>query len=220
MLNIKSFSNAAYDEIKERILNGYYEPGTSINERALAEDFGISRTPVREALQRLAIEGWIINEPYKKNVVKLFEANEILDAQRVRTALELIAIADASKNIKDDDICYLEDLVNEQEHAKEYSQSFQIDRLFHNFIYEKSENSYLISVLNNISDIVRFFGLMALYLPGRDSQTITEHKLIVSALKTKDLDKINDAMELHMSNTTEALLERLKLTKNKDQNSN
>ncbi|MDY2987515.1 MAG: GntR family transcriptional regulator [Peptoniphilus sp.] len=214
MLNIKSFSDAAYDEIKERILNGFYTPGMSLNERTLSEDFGVSRTPIRAALQKLSIEGWIINEPYKKNVVKQFNLNEILEAQKVRTALELIAIVDASKNITDEDILYLETLVDEQEYTKDYSKSFSIDRIFHTFIYEKSGNTILLSVLNNISDIVRYFGLMAMYLPGRDSQTITEHRKIVSALKTKNLDKINEAMEYHMSQTTSALLQRLNIKEN------
>lgn len=213
MLKIKSFSDAAYDEIKDRIIKGIYKPGESLNERNLSSDFGISRTPVREALQKLSLEGWILNEPYKKNEVRKFSLEDIIEAQKVRSALEILAIKEAFGKFLDEDFEYLNNVIEQQEKSSDYVEFIKFDRNFHEYIYQKSGNSLLISLMNNINDIIRYFGLIALNIPNRNTFTLKEHKEILEALKCKNSDLTIKKLEIHMENTTSAIIERYKTLK-------
>ncbi|MGO3751630.1 MAG: GntR family transcriptional regulator [Peptoniphilaceae bacterium] len=208
MLRVKSYSDAAYDEIKERIISGIYKPGEVLNERQLSNDFGISRTPVREAMQKLSFEGWILNEPYKKNFVREFNLEYILEAQKVRTALEILAIEEFSKDLKEEDIKILENLLNKQRNSSDYNEFIKIDREFHEYIYTNSNNSILFSLMENINDIIRYFGLIALNIEGRNIKTIKEHENILKALKSKDINLIKASMDEHMENTVSAIIKR------------
>lgn len=205
MLKIKSYKEAAYDEIKERIISGAYKPGEVLNERELSKDFGISRTPIREALQKLSFEGWILNEPNKKNEVRNFDLDYIIQTQKVRAALEILAIQEAFDNINDEDIMNLESILKKQKSAKDYNEFIKIDRDFHEFIYKKSKNQVLLSLMDNINDIVRHFGLLALDMPGRTKETIKEHTELLNALKNKDKKITINHMEKHMEKTLEAM---------------
>lgn len=208
MLKVKSFSDAAYEEIKNRIIKGIYKPGESLNERNLSNDFGISRTPVREALQKLSMEGWVLNAPYKKNEVRKFSLEDIVEAQKVRSALEVLAIKEIVDKITHADLKHLEKLVEKQKKTPDHDKFIQIDREFHDYIYEKSNNSLLISLMENINDIVRYFGILALDLPGRNEVAIIEHENILEALRKKDINLVVEKMEAHMENTTAAIVKR------------
>ncbi len=132
LIKVKSYKMAAYDEIKEKIISGEYEPGKSLNERLLSEEFGISRTPIREALMKLSYEGWIINEPYKPNVVRNFDLKTILEAQKVRASLELLALEYAFDELDKDDIEQLKIITQETEESKSYNEFIYLDRSFMN----------------------------------------------------------------------------------------
>lgn len=213
MLKIKSFSDVAYEEIKNRIIKGIYKPGESLNERNISSDFGISRTPVREALQKLSLEGWIINEPYKKNQVREFNLDYIIEAQKVRSVLEVLAFKEASEKFTDDDLENLKNITKRQQEALDYDEFIKIDREFHEYVYAKTENTLLISLMENINDIVRYFGLIAINLPNRNKETLEEHLNILKALELKDIKKIAKAVEIHMENTTNAIIERYRTKK-------
>ncbi|MGF6906713.1 GntR family transcriptional regulator [Fusobacterium sp. PH5-44] len=208
MLKVKSFSDAAYDEIKDRIIKGIYKPGESLNERALSDDFGISRTPVREALQKLSIEGWVLNEPYKKNEVRKFSLKDIIEAQKVRTALEILSIKEVVPKLSKNDFDHLNSLIEMQKETSNHDEFINFDRTFHEFLYSKTENSLLISLMENINDIVRYFGILALNLPGRNKIALKEHMDLLIALKEKDIESSKIKMEIHMENTTLAIIKR------------
>lgn len=216
MLNVKSYKEAAYEVIKEKIVNGEYESGKSLNERTISEEFGISRTPVREALHKLSYEGWIINEPYKKNVVKKFDLETILEAQRVRASLEVLAVEESYKKFSDEDLKSLRELIEKQRKVENYGEFIILDRKFHEFIYKKSENSLLCNLMENINDIVRYFGLIAIESPGRTESTLQEHENIMTALEEKDIKKIIKATKVHMKNTEESIIKRYRI-KNKQE---
>lgn len=212
MLEVKSFRTAAYEEIKDKIIKGEYGAGQALNERALSEEFGISRTPIREALQQLSFEGWIVNEPYKKNVVREFKLKDIIEAQKVRSALEILAIEEAFTHLTKEDLDYAQSLVELQKQQTTYSEVIRIDRIFHEFFYEKSGNIFLISLMDNINDIVRYFGILALTTPGRSLETIHEHEEIIAALRAGSLEKITKAMKDHMTYTTDAIMKQFQKT--------
>ena len=130
-----------YEIIKEDILSGKYRAGEELNERELAETMGVSRTPVREAIQMLEHNGWVSIETYKGAVIRSFGRKYLADLMKVRTALELSAVEDAAKNITDETFAAIEQTYQQQVAAMDSSNNLdfaQLDRLFHQSIYELS----------------------------------------------------------------------------------
>lgn len=194
-----------YEEIKNAILSEQYAPGTVLNERKLSEELGISRTPVREALQMLEKDGWLQAETYKGTVVRAFDASYMHEILEIRTALELLAVQNAARNMTDAELQSLAEIHREQQEALnpyDGSRFILIDRKFHNKIYECSGNRELVRLLGNYYDIFLFLGMRAIAGSAeRRLTTIEEHKGILDALRSKDERAAAGAMKKHMEQT-------------------
>lgn len=193
-----------YDEIKRGILKGQYMPGDVLTERKLSDEMGISRTPIREAMQMLAHDGWLVMETYKGAVVREFDLEYVLEVLKIRKSLEMLAVEDAVLNVTDRDLEDLEEIARCQRdmlnHYDEYDY-IEMDRKFHQKIYELSHNRTLQSLLNNFNDIISFFGIRALKQKERKITTMEEHQKILDAVKSRDAGAAVHAMEEHMSKT-------------------
>lgn len=193
-----------YDEIKRGILKGQYMPGDVLTERKLSDEMGISRTPIREAMQMLAHDGWLVMETYKGAVVREFDLEYVLEVLKIRKSLEMLAVEDAVLNLTDRDLEELEEIARCQRdmlnHYDEYDY-IEMDRKFHQKIYELSHNRTLQSLLNNFNDIISFFGIRALKQKERKITTMEEHQKILNAVKSRDAGAAVRAMEEHMSKT-------------------
>lgn len=202
-----------YNKIKDDIINGVYVPGDVLNERGLADALGISRTPIREALQMLAQDGWVSIESYKKATVREYDIKHMNELQRIRDVLECCAIEDAVDHITELDMKNLEQLQEEQVKAlREYkANSFiELDRKFHNYIYRLSGNNELIHLLQNYYDMFLFIGIQAVSnTEERKSNVLKEHEAILEALRERDKEKAKNAMHQHMNVTKENMLSRL-----------
>lgn len=193
-----------YDEIKRGILKGQYMPGDVLTERKLSDEMGISRTPIREAMQMLAHDGWLVMETYKGAVVREFDLEYVLEVLKIRKSLEMLAVEDAVLNLTDRDLEELEEIAQCQRdmlnHYDEYDY-IEMDRKFHQKIYELSHNRTLQGLLNNFNDIISFFGIRALKQKERKITTMEEHQKILDAVKSRDVGAAIRAMEDHMSKT-------------------
>ena len=193
-----------YDEIKRGILKGQYMPGDVLTERKLSDEMGISRTPIREAMQMLAHDGWLVMETYKGAVVREFDLEYVLEVLKIRKSLEMLAVEDAVLNVTDRDLEELEEIARCQRdmlnHYDEYDY-IVMDRKFHQKIYELSHNRTLQGLLNNFNDIISFFGIRALKQKERKITTMEEHQKILDAVKSRDAGAAVRAMEDHMSKT-------------------
>ena len=201
-----------YEEIKGSILSGEYVPGSILNERRLSNEMGISRTPVREALQMLAQDGWLQTETYKGMIVREFDIKYMHDMLQIRTALEILAVENAVQNITDEKIRKLEAIQKKQTDLLERyedNQCILIDREFHSRIYEMSGNTELIQLLSNYYDMFRFLGMQAVCgSEERRGTTLLEHKAILNALKERSRDQVVEAMQLHMEETEKNIMIR------------
>ena len=193
-----------YDEIKRGILKGQYMPGDVQTERKLSDEMGISTTPIREAMQMLAHDGWLVMETYKGAVVREFDLEYVLEVLKIRKSLEMLAVEDAVLNVTDRDLEELEEIARCQRdmlnHYDEYDY-IEMDRKFHQKIYELSHNRTLQGLLNNFNDIISFFGIRALKQKERKITTMEEHQKILDAVKSRDAGAAVRAMEDHMSKT-------------------
>lgn len=204
-----SYKYKVYQRIKEDIITGVYSQGEVLNERKLAETMGISRTPIREALQMLNIDGWVLNEVYKGAVVRTFDIDYVMNVHKVRKALEVLAVEDAISNITERDIKELNNIINKQEQSlTNYNPAafMKLDREFHEKIYSFSKNDILLHLLMNINDIIRYFGIKVLMVPERNITTLSEHRAVLDAIMARDVAMAKKAMEEHMIKTSEAIL--------------
>ena len=194
-----------YNEIKKGIMTGVYPPGFVMNERKLSEELGISRTPIREGMQMLARDGWLQMETYKGTVVREFDPHYMWELTRVRSALELSAIEDAVKNVTEKDLKCLEEIQEKQKEVLEHydiTRFIQLDREFHTYIYQMSQNRELLKLLSNYYDMFRFMGKQAVRGTDKRRQTtIDEHQGILDALKQKNVEAAVRAMKIHMEET-------------------
>lgn len=206
-----SYKTKVYNYVKEGIIRGHYQQGEALNERKLSEELGVSRTPIREALQSLATDGWVVNEPYKESVVRTFNVEYVLNAQKVRRALEILAVEDAVLNMtaeqKDRLRFYYE---KQEENIRDYDPVvfMEYDRAFHEEIYRSSKNFILQDLLKNLNDIIRYFGIKVLMYPERSQETLYEHKGVLDAILEGNIERAREAMDNHLSRTGEAILLR------------
>ena len=183
-----------YDVIKKDILCGSYSPGDVLNERALSGQMGISRTPIREALQMLAQDGWVQLETYKGAVVREYDLRYL-------------------QEISHNDIAELEEIQNKQtgmiQALKQQGlESFDVlafiflDRSFHCHIYDLSHNRELIHLLRNYYDLFQLMGTQAVMnTVERKTETLQEHQMILDTLKRRDIPAAVQAMRTHMEIT-------------------
>lgn len=203
-----SYKYKVYNQIKEDIVTGVYVQGEVLNERKLAETMGVSRTPIREALQMLSTDGWVVNEPYKGTVVRTFDLDYVMKAQKVRKVLETLAIEEAVNNISDKDIKELNKILDKQErwlidyNPKEF---MKLDRDFHEKIYSLSKNQILQELLENFNDIIRFYGIKVLMVPERNRTTLKEHRAVLDAIEKRDINLSKEAMGYHLQMTENAI---------------
>ena len=200
-----SLKSKAYDIIKDNIIACRYAPGDFLNEAQLMGEVGVSRTPIREGMQMLARDGWLQMETYKGTVVREFDPHYMWELTRVRSALELSAIEDAVKNVTEKDLNCLEEIQEKQKEVLEHydiTRFIQLDREFHTYIYQMSQNRELLKLLSNYYDMFRFMGMQAVMGTDKRRQTtIDEHQGILDALKQKNVEAAVRAMKIHMEET-------------------
>ena len=201
-----------YEIIKEGIMEGQYLPGDVLNERKLSEEMGISRTPIREAIQLLNRDGWIVFETYKGAVIREFDRKYIEEVMKIRKALEMLAVDDVCGNVSPKELEELEEILQAQRDLLDSYDAIEfirLDRDFHRKLYELSQNETLMDLLSNFNDIIRYFGMKAIKREVRKTTTVQEHEAVLNALKKGDAAEAVEAMRVHMEETSENIRQHM-----------
>lgn len=209
-----SLGSQAYQELKRLILEGRLAPGEKINEAELAQALGISRTPIREALNRLAKEGLVNIFPQRGAFVVEFSAKDVEELFLIREKLEGLAAYLAAEKITAKDVEKLESCVQgfqEPFREKEIKRYAREDFKFHQTIVALSEARRLISLISTLHDYIRIFRLTTIGLSGRMRNSLEEHKRIISALKKKDPPAAERAMREHIRHVRQGVMENIHL---------
>ncbi|GIM45616.1 GntR family transcriptional regulator [Collibacillus ludicampi] len=193
----------AYNILKEAIISGVLKENEMITERRAQEQFHISRTPFREAIQTLEAEGWMYTIPYKGTYVSPITAKEIEDIFELRLILETSVVRKVQSEIDNQSLNRLEALVTlmETEMAKKNIYQFIIlDRDFHRVLYELANNDRLLTISEQISDMMRRIGVKALHSLPRWQDVIKEHRKIIEGLRE---GRAEEAIIDHLKKTEE-----------------
>jgi DNA-binding GntR family transcriptional regulator len=190
-----------YDHLRAEILAGRLEPGTELAEVALAEQLGVSRGPLREAIGRLATEGLVTVRPRRGAVVSSLSAAEFLELYQVREALELMAVKLAVPRLGTDDITALQALIDEMSTRAERSQVaefFEANTAFHARLVDASGNAKLADMYRQLLDQLGRYRRRSLQLRGNLRRSVAEHAAILRAAKRGDAERAAHLMSEHI----------------------
>lgn len=196
----KSTKDIVYNELLDLIVKGTLKPGEKLNEADLTEYFGVSRTPIREAIQLLKEVKLVKIVPGQSTVVESINLKDMDDCYLVLTNLQVFAIELAFPNITEEDLQYLNILLDNFNIASEKESLLEVVKLdndFHDYLVSLSNNSYLIDLINILQ--LHVTRLKYLYFDDEYMRnfSINEHKKILELISNKDLEKTKDMMYEH-----------------------
>jgi len=197
----KNMDDPAYQQIKQKILDGEYAPAQRLIEANLAQDLGLSRHKVRAALDRLAADGLVHIEPNRGATVMSLELPEVIDILMAREVLEAGVASLAAGQITAEQLSQLEEYVQIMQEALavgEYEQYSQTNKLFHQIIYEASGNETMPQLINVLRQRLARLQFRTILIPGRSDKSIKEHEAIFQALQAHDALAADRAARAHM----------------------
>ena len=205
--------DVVFNTLRQAILKGELKPGERLMEIQLANKLGVSRTPVREAIRKLELEGLVLMIPRKGAEVAEITRQDMEDVLEVRTALEELAVKDACDHITDAQLSELKKASNEFKKAllegKDLVTCADADMHFHDVILSATNNRRLIQMLNNLSEQMYRYRMEYLKDERTHKTLIEEHDAIRRALKKHDKDKAGAAIRVHIDNQKRSILESL-----------
>lgn len=190
------------EQLEERIFVGDFSDGDRLDEVRLAEQFGVSRTPLREALQRLARSGLVELIPRRGAFVRQPGPVELLEMFEVMAEVEAVCGRLAAKRISDRALADLHDANNKCQaavHALDPNTYYAENERFHKIIYRESGNSFLATETGNLHRRLQPYRRQQLRLRGRMAQSLSEHKAILEALEQGNSEAAADALRGHVA---------------------
>ena len=205
-----------FNTLRHAILKGELEPGERLMEIALAQKLGVSRTPIREAIRKLELEGLVVMVPRKGAEVADITEKDLRDVLEVRTALEELSIELAMKNMNDDDCKQLTEankLFAKDSEGDDLIKIAEADVAFHELIYMATGNKRLIQMINNLREQMYRYRLEYIKDKSTHARLVDEHNRIIDAMVKNDVAAAKAAIKLHVENQEENILKSIKVKK-------
>ncbi|MBZ4655281.1 MAG: transcriptional regulator, GntR family [Peptococcaceae bacterium] len=209
---VKPIRDIVYESLRAAILEGKLKPGERLVEKDIAEKFNISRTPVREALRKLEIEGFLEYIPRKGDIVKAIDKGEIKEIYAIRKALECLAISSVIENITAQEISQLEQLLADAEQLEKEGKPdkvFEASQRFNEVLLSASKMPKLIGLINNMKEQLERLRRITMSRTERRKEVIKEHKAILQAVVARDYDKATELVVKHLEASMQTLLSTL-----------
>ncbi len=205
--------DVVFNTLRQAILKGELAPGERLMEIQLAEKLGVSRTPIREAIRKLELEGLVLMIPRKGAEVAKISEKSLKDVLEVRRSLEELAIELACQRISDTD---MEDMDAAQAAFRDAiakgdaMEIAETDEAYHDVIYNCTRNTRLVQILNNLREQMYRFRLE--YIKDEDKRQILliEHEKILKALRSRHVAEARAAVREHIDNQEITVLKKLK----------
>lgn len=197
----KPLRDIVFDALKEAILTGRLKPGERLMEVQLAEEMGVSRTPVREAIRKLELEGLVVMVPRKGAYVSDLSLKDAAEVFEIRSSLEGLAAALAAERITDEEIKALDKVICDIIEAREKGDTETIikkDMEFHQILFNASRNKRLAQIINNLKEQIDRFRIQSFTNPVRSQSVLSEHKAILSAIKQGDAENAEKLAKAHI----------------------
>lgn len=196
------------ERLRERIFAHELKPGAWIDEQALTEHYGISRTPLREALKVLASEGLVTLKPRRGCYVTEISERDLDEIFTVMGLLEGQCARDATAKAGAGDLKALEKIHTELEQAAsggDINGFFEANQAFHHEVQSIADNRWLQHVIDDLRKVIKLSRHHSLFSEGRLEQSLTEHRRILKAMLARDADEAELAMREHIASGRKAL---------------
>ncbi|MGZ5800976.1 MAG: GntR family transcriptional regulator [Burkholderiaceae bacterium] len=205
MNNISLSQPALYEQVAERLRNRIYAhelvPGTWVDEQKLAEEYGISRTPMREALKVLASEGLVQLKPRRGCYVTQLSEEDLDEIFPVMALLEGRVAYEATVQATDKDMTTLQNIHDRLEKSAKQSnidKFFEANQDFHQALQQLAGNRWLQKAIDDLRIVVRLTRRDSLRLDGRVTQSLEEHRAILAAIQKRDATEAGRLMHDHL----------------------
>lgn len=196
-----SLSDMVYHHVYQDITEGKYQDGDLLVEMKIAEELGVSRTPVREALKQLEQENLVVSLPNRGVIVRGMSSEDIADIYTIRALLEGQAAYWAATRITAEQLdTMLEtlELMEINTRRSDVSRLVRLDSTFHGIIYEGCRSTTIGKLLGNIHHIIHTRRMSAYTVEGRAAASLAEHREIYEALLARDADRAKACAERHI----------------------
>lgn len=206
------------ENIRQAIIDGTFSPGERLMEIQLADEMGVSRTPVREAIRKLELEGFVVMIPRRGTYVADISIKDITEIYEIRISLDVLAAGLAAERITDEELATLNGyLVEISKHVPSMNMDkiVELDSAFHDVLYHASRNERLESIINNLREQLTGIRGRSMSAPGRMVETMDEHRALVEAIAARDVERAQRAARVHLENAEQTLLRSLERRNNK-----
>lgn len=195
--------DVVFNTLRQAILRGELKPGERLMEIQLANKLGVSRTPIREAIRKLELEGLVLMIPRKGAEVADITEKSLKDVLEVRKALETLSVQLACDRITEEEIGNLKDAAEEFKEtlkSKDVTEIAEADVRFHDVIFGATDNQKLIQLLNNLREQMYRYRVEYLKRENSYPQIIEEHEEIIARIEAKDKKEASEILCRHIDN--------------------
>jgi DNA-binding GntR family transcriptional regulator len=206
----QSVVDRVHRELRSMAMTFRFLPGERINEAILAKELGVSRTPLREALNRLSTEGFLTFSVNNGFYRKSLDVKEIFDLYEFRMHLELSAIKLAVERASDDQLAEIENFLTEsarEEPSRTVDDLVALDEQFHEMLMKLTGNVQMLDSLRNINARIQF--VRWLDMTERRSETQSQHKHIVAALRNRDRRECERLISDHITRRLDQIFDKV-----------
>lgn len=207
-----SLEEHVFDVLEEEIISGALIKGQIVTENELSTRLGVSRTPIRGALRRLAEEGLVDIAPNRRVTVIGISTEDLIDAYRIRMRLEGLSSALATERMTDEEKKQLSDFVELSEYyisKKDTENLKKLDTEFHSMIYRASGNRMLCRILSELHRNITRYRKISLTVPGRLESSVEEHREILNAILSGNSEEADKLTSRHIERALENLTKTL-----------
>ncbi len=214
-INLESYQplrDMVFDVLMSAIMSGQLSPGERLLEVQLAEEMGVSRTPVREAIRRLELEGFVVMLPRKGAYVAGLSIDDVENVYEIRTALETLAVKLAAQRMQDEDYRLLDALAERMQatwQEGDVEAWVKLDANFHELLYKFSRNDRLVQLMSNVMEQISRYRIISLANVEVRHNSLAEHQNVISALRRRDSEAAVEAAAQHIENTKQSLVKML-----------
>jgi len=214
--NYKPLREIVFEYLRNSILNGELEPGERLMELQLAQQLGVSRTPVREAIRKLELEGLVEMIPRKGAYVADMSIKDILDVLEVRMFLEGLAAYLAAERMSEDEIEKLKEVLKKFEEGlvtMEKEDMIELDNKFHDMIIAGSRNNKLLQIVQGLQEQFQRFRVIYFNEYNEHQDLIKYHRAIVEAIDNRDSKQAQEYAQTHVELIEESIIKWRKKNK-------
>lgn len=210
--------DVVFNTLRQAILTGELKPGERLMEIHLANRLGVSRTPIREAIRKLELEGLVTMIPRRGAEVAQITEKSMSDVLEVRRAMDALCVELACERITEEELAQLKEACGYFEQVvrtKDVKQIAQADVELHDIILQATGNQRLIQLVNNLSEQMYRYRFEYIKDFSQHERLVEEHRIIYESLVSRDKERACEAAKVHIDNQKKAIIQQIRLDREK-----